>query len=147
MYNVGQVLYTILQKQQQILPIKVVEQVTKKTLEGEKTEFFVKIPTNKKSENFNLNDFNNVYLSLEEVKNKLLENAITSIEAMVSKTIVLQEKHFEAKEKEELVVKTQDENLSCNNENNHVKIDLGNGQIANLNINNLNSIEEDQKKT
>ena len=34
MYEVGQILYTILEKKHKVLPLKVVEQVVTKTLEG-----------------------------------------------------------------------------------------------------------------
>ena len=44
MFQVGQVLYVISQKRQQVYPVRVVEQVVRKSLDGETISYQVEIP-------------------------------------------------------------------------------------------------------
>lgn len=149
MYEVGQILYTILENKYKVIPLKVSEQVITKTLEKETITYKAIIPGKGKTK-VNLSDVSNIWENLEDVENHLLENAKTAIKKMVEESFDLKEKYF--KDKENLL-----EDLSaCNNEiqddiiesdNNNIeskiKVDLGNGQVANL----INTIEDlDQKK-
>lgn len=145
MYEVGQILYTIIENKQRVYPVKVIEQVVKKTLEGETVEYTVKIPGTK-DRNVSLTKFKNVFSNLEDVNDYLTNNAKTAITKMIDSAKELQDSFFETKlnfikeEQEETIV---DE--SCNNENNNVIIDLGNGQKGKISISNLEDIG--QKKT
>tara|TARA_B100000085_G_scaffold262524_1_gene267791 strand:+ start:1266 stop:1709 length:444 start_codon:yes stop_codon:yes gene_type:complete len=147
MYEVGQILYTIIEDKQIVVPVKVIEQVTIKTLDGEETNYKLLLPNNK-LQKVDMSKFKNVFKDISVIENKLVEKAKNAIDQMLIDAITLEEKFFTSKEKE--VKTSNEETQTCNNEINSVKIDLGDGVIANIDKNNIDQIldqEELQKKT
>ena len=147
MYEVGQILYTIIEDKQIVVPVKVIEQVTIKTLDGEETNYKLLLPNNK-LQKVDMSKFKNVFKDISVIENKLVEKAKSAIDQMLIDAITLEEKFFDSKEKE--VKTSNEETQTCNNEINSVKIDLGDGVIANIDKNNIDQIldqEELQKKT
>tara|TARA_Y100000592_G_scaffold70314_1_gene109345 strand:- start:444 stop:908 length:465 start_codon:yes stop_codon:yes gene_type:complete len=154
MYRVGQILYTILDSKHAIFPVKVVEEVTVKNLESEKTNYKVLLP-NSKEQKVDLDRFDKVFSTMSEASTYLVENAKNAIDDLVKKSTELEEKYFNHStniivKKEENIIENID---ACNNDINSVKIDLGGGQSANINLDNINNYlseniqEEIQKKT
>ena len=154
MYRVGQILYTILDSKHAILPVKVVEEVTVKNLESEKTNYKVLLP-NSKEQKVDLDRFDKVFSTISEASSYLVENAKNAIDKLVKNSTELEEKYFNHStniivKKEENIIENID---TCNNVINSVKIDLGDGQSANINLDNINNYlteniqEETQKKT
>ena len=151
MYEVGQILYTILENKYKVIPLKVSEQVITKTLEKESITYKAIIPGKKKTK-VNLSEVSNIWESLEEVEKHLLNNAQEAVSKMIEESNTLRQRYF----KEEDPV--TDDLSACNNESldgiikhdhyddnikSKIKVDLGNGQIANL----INPVEDlDQKK-
>ena len=142
MYEVGQILYTIIENRQKVYPVKVVEQVVKKTLDGESVEYTVKIPGSK-DKNVSLKKFKKIFEDLEEVNNYLTNNAKSAINRMIESAKTLQDSYF--KEEVEFLKEETKIDEACNNEKNDVIIDLGNGQTGKISISNLENIG--QKKT
>ena len=142
MYEVGQILYTIIENRQKVYPVKIVEQVVKKTLEGEFVEYTVKIPGTK-NKNVSLKKFKKIFDDLEEVNSYLTNNAKSAIDRMIESAKNLQDSYF----KEEVDILEEETKIdeACNNENSDVIIDLGNGQTGKISISNLENIG--QKKT
>jgi hypothetical protein len=142
-YKVGQILYSILEEKQVIIPIRVVEEITIKNEEGEETNYKVAIPNNK-NQKVKLSIFNKVFLDLDEVSNFLVSNAKEAIEKMVEDAIYLEEDFFKAVkvEKSLEVDKANIEDTTCNDEKNNVKISLGDGKVANFNVDSINNIEK-----
>ena len=154
MYRVGQILYTILDSKHAIFPVKVIEEVTVKNLESEKTNYKVLLP-NSKEQKVDLDRFDKVFSTISEASSYLIDNAKNAIDNLVKKSTELEEKYFNHSnniivEKEENTIENID---ACNNDINSVKIDLGGGQSANINLDNINNYlseniqEEIQKKT
>ena len=154
MYRVGQILYTILDSKHAIFPVKVIEEVTVKNLESEKTNYKVLLP-NSKEQKVDLDRFDKVFSTISEASSYLVENAKNAIDNLVKNSTELEEKYFNHStnniiKKEENIIENID---TCNNDINSVKIDLGDGQSANINLDNINSYlteniqEEIQKKT
>lgn len=148
MYEVGQVLYTILTEKQVVVPVKVVEQVTTKTLEGEETNYKLLLP-NAKQQKVDFSRFDNIYSDISEIESNLIDNAKKAIEKMLYDAITLEENFFKkenSKEVEKQIVETS----TCNNDEVKVKIDLGDGIVANINKENIeNHLTQEnlQKKT
>jgi len=139
MYEVGQILYTVIEEKQIVIPVKVIEQVTIKTLEGEKTNYKLLLPNNK-NQKVDSTRFKNLYSDINEVESLLLENAKSAIDKMLMDSITLEEDFF----------KTNEELQKCKIENSDIKINLGDGTIANLSkesFDKLTDQEELQKKT
>ena len=149
MYNVGQILYTILENKHKVLPVKVVEQVVTKTLDGETIKYTLELPNSKKT-SISIEKLSNVYTSIEEVKDKLTENANSAISNMIYTSKNLEKKFF--KEKETIDTFQEVNNINSLEEDKNlkediIKVDLGDGQIGKININNINPLNVEQKKT
>ena len=147
MYEVGQVLYTINNKNRAIIPIRVIEQVIKKSISGETIEYTVEVPNKAKNKNVSLSIFKQIFNSLEEVSEFLTRNAESEIKRIVEKARNINERFFDHVEKEDVSnIESLHNDESCNNEINNVIIDLGNGQKGNINIDSLKE-SLGQKKT
>lgn len=141
MYIVGQILYTVYQDRYKIVPLKVVEQLIRKSIDGETTEYFVQIPSKKQENIVNLKKVNNVFTSLEEVESYLMKNAKDSINNIVEEAKKLQEEYFDgfnnSTSKEENNIKLdfippEDQSKPVLEEK--VNIDLGDGMVGKLNM-------------
>ena len=82
MYNVGDVLWIISQDKPGVLPYRVIEEVTKKTLEGSTTQYVVETPNKNRSRLLKDND--DVYTSIESVKSELVSRAENAIDKMLA---------------------------------------------------------------
>jgi len=83
-YKVGQVIYLLDSTRNAVLPARVFEQVTKKTIEGEEEFFYVEVPG--ASDLLNLSDFEgSIFDNPEDVKNHLFETLKVNIDSLVNK--------------------------------------------------------------
>lgn len=148
MYEVGQIVYTIIENKHKVVPVKIVEQVVTKTLEGEKTQYTIELP-NTKRQKLNLAKFDKVFVNIKEVQEHLMNNASIAIKKMIHESTDLQERFFPLIESEFEEVLT--DTIQQNKAEETIKVDLGNGQIGNIKINEANIPltlnEVDQKKT
>ena len=133
MYEVGQIIYSILEDKQVLIPLQVIEQVTTKNLEGEITQYKVLVP-NKNRQKINLDKFNKIFEDLDVASEYLLNNAKSAIDDMVLKALELEDLNFK-KEKQ-----TQVKPVACKNEPEKIKIDLGDGLSANISSENLETL-------
>ena len=93
-YDVGTVLWIIHRDRPGLVAYRVVEEITKKTLEGEKIQYLVQ-PAVPKSRTVQLESINGrIFLTSEEAKNALIENATRAIDTMIKKTQNLVNKFF-----------------------------------------------------
>ena len=150
MYEVGQVLYTINNERKSIIPIRVIEQVIKKSIDGETIEYTVEVPGKAGNKKTNISMFKNLFLSLEEVQSFLLNNAKKEVNRLIERAEAINEKYFNLIKKEKQntgeILETVENNVACKNNNESVIIDLGNGQKGNISINNIKD-SLGQKKT
>ena len=85
-YEVGDVLWIIHKDRPGLVAYRVVEEITKKTLEGELVQYLV-MPAAPKPKQVKLESINGrIFQSREEAKEALLENATKAIDAIVNKT-------------------------------------------------------------
>ena len=88
--KINQVLWVIDNKTQTIVPVKIVEKVTKETLEGSKTEFIVQTPANKK---VNLNTIDGrTFENLNDAKKFLLDSALELVSTIIQRAQAVAEK-------------------------------------------------------
>ena len=84
-YEVGTVLWIIHKDRPGLMAYQVIEEITKKTLEGEKIQYIVRSAM-PKAKAVKLETIKgNIFQDSEEAKQKLLENATRAIDGMVSK--------------------------------------------------------------
>ena len=148
MYEVGQLLYLILNKKQQVIPVQVVEQMIRRTLAGEETLYSVKIPT--KEQLYKLEELDaEVYDSLEDIREKLHYNATLVIDGMISKASELAEKNFEkpplkivepivstpsVPEKSKKTRKPRKKKNGADKEKSRLQVTLEDGTVANVSM-------------
>jgi hypothetical protein len=85
-YNIGQVLYVLLNKETKICPVQVVEEITKKSLDGESTIYVVR--AGKKNETLNLSDMDGQVFDSIDVLRKTLHDRITrTVDSVINGTL------------------------------------------------------------
>ena len=138
-YEVGQIIYTILEDKRIILPVQIVEQVVIKNLNGEETKYKVLLP-NKKSQKVSIDRLDKIFSSIDEASNHLLENTKKAIDAMKKDAYILENEFFfnslENKNKELNINTLQEETKS---QEKKLKVNLPDGQVANINLSNISS--------
>lgn len=149
MYKVGQIIYTILEDKYKVVPLKISEQVITKTLEEETISYKVIMP-GKSKKKIDLAKVNNVWDDLDNVKDHLLKNASHAISNMVEESINIRNKYFLQEKQANLedidtcINDSIDDKINKDDVNKStIKVDLGNGQIGNLKVQQENL---DQKK-
>lgn len=84
-YEVGSVLWIIHTDRPGLMAYRVIEEITKKTLEGEQIQYLVQSATHK-SKTVRLDQIKgNIFEDSEEAKQKMIENATRAIDGMVAK--------------------------------------------------------------
>lgn len=159
MYKVGQILYTVLEDKFKVIPLKVSEQIITKTLDGETINYKVIIPGKKQSK-VDLSKVNNVWDDQNKLRDHLVSNAQNAVRDMLQETNRVIDRYFPedngaCKEENTNDIINGDQNIingDQNKEENSLFVDLGDGQKAKLNVDNLTEVfetplEEDQKKT
>ncbi len=129
MYEVGQVLFVVLNKRPQIIPVQVIEQVVRRSLQGEEVQYSVNVPTKDGDKTFELSGLDGiVYTSIDEVQDAMLANASSTILDMTQKAAAIAQKRFKHKSPEESPLP-----INANQENGEsMKITLEDGQVANV---------------
>ena len=96
-YEVGTILWIIHTDRPGLVAYRVVEEITKKTLEGEKIQYLVQpaVPNRKSVQLESVKG--HIFLSAEEAKFALIENATKAIDAMINKTEKLINQVFQVK--------------------------------------------------
>ena len=85
-YSIGQVLYVLLNKETKICPVQVVEEITKKTLDGESTIYVVRF--GKKGDTANLADLDGqVFESIDVLRSSLHDRITRTVDAVVNSTL------------------------------------------------------------
>ena len=99
-YEVGSVLWIIHTDRPGLMAYRVVEEITKKTLEGEQIQYLVQAAT-PKTKTVKLETIKgHVYEDSEEAKQKMIENATRAIDGMVVKIQNNVDKFFNGKKEE-----------------------------------------------
>lgn len=85
-YKIGQVLYVLLNRETKICPVQVVEEITKRTLNGETINYVVKV--GKKGETVPLSEMGGqVFDSIETLRKTLFERITRSVETIITSTV------------------------------------------------------------
>ena len=94
MYEVGDVLYIVSNKRKNVIPVKVVEQILRKSLEGENISYKVVIPGKEKNP-IDLHAIDGApYKSLDSARKVLYDQATEAINGLLSAASEISLKHF-----------------------------------------------------
>jgi cell division septum initiation protein DivIVA len=86
-YNVGQVLFVILEKQAKVYPMMVVEEITKRTMRGEETNYVLQGGSDPTATVLATQVAGEIFESAEEAKYVLTSRATAQVERMVDAAI------------------------------------------------------------
>ena len=148
-YKVGQLLYYCSEKTMKIIPVQVVEEVTRVTLEGEVKKYIVLLPDNERSK-IDLDKIDsNIFSTIEEVKNFLKENTLKSIEKMANNAASLSKRAFGIEKNKLAVIDPYEINVVESNSEKEMQVetnediimvDLGDGTKAKMSKSNLKKV-------
>jgi hypothetical protein len=154
-YRVGQILFLIADASK-VVPIQVVEEVIRTTLEGKEKTYIVKFP-DKKGTNVDIKKVKGeLFKSKDEVKKYMIDNAKSAIEQMVTLAEEMSINIFnshpndvaltEQEQPQDLLTLQNSEDLQEEEEevqpaedDGIIRVDLGNGKFGKINVNNLNN--------
>lgn len=127
-YRVGQILFVVLNKKVQIYPMMVVEEIVKRSLDGESVNYVLQGGSDSSS-TILLNQVDGeIFESADEAKYVLTERATEQIQKMVDAAIEKSEKWY--KNREEVNIEEKNKIMELSQES--IKITLSDGTIANL---------------
>ena len=134
--NVGQVVYLCSKKEARVYPALVAEEINKTTLSGKSTSYVVKLPTEDGRE-VSLDTVDaEVFTSVEQAREKMLEKASAQIDMILKKASELAEIAFNIQPDQadpEISVEgssTQD----------YATVDLGDGVVGKLDLSGLDKL-------
>ena len=151
-YKVGQIFYLVGAETAKVIPFRIVEEVTRTTMKGMEKSFIAELP-----------DKNNTTVDVEKLKGKvfkdteslrthMLNNASDAINQMIENAKMISSEAFQINESEaELqspdVEKENNTTKKGNNsksipENGTVKVDIGNGIVANMKASDLEKVAQ-----
>jgi len=93
-YDVGQILYLLINKSQKIAPVQVVEQIVRKSIEGENVSYVVKLP-NSEGTKIDLSKIDcEIFISSRDIRSLMVENATSAIDNLVSESVKISQTMF-----------------------------------------------------
>jgi len=84
MYEIGQVVFVVINKKHQIFPMQVVETVTKKTLQGEEIKYCLQAGSDKSTKIMLDQLDGEFFVSAEEARHVLVSRATSQINALIA---------------------------------------------------------------
>jgi len=111
-YSIGQVLYVLMNRETKICPVQVIEEITKKTLTGETTNYVVK--SGAKGDNISLTDLDGqVFDSIDMLRQTLHERVVKMIDAVVENSEKRAKQWYSSQEKvNEPIIQTFEQTVS-----------------------------------
>ena len=163
-YRVGQILYLIGSQTAKILPVQIVEEVVRTTITGKNKSYTALLPDSKKSVCDVSELKGRIFTCKDAVRKYMINNAINAIVHMLASCNEVCNKHFE--EIKEVVIEPKSDaiidivaeanrikvknnsarkNMQGVNKEGIIKVDLGNGQIAKMNLGDISTEETNEK--
>ena len=151
-YRVGQILFLIADASK-VIPIQIIEEVIRTTLQGKEKTYIVKFP-DKKGTTVDINKVKgDLFTSKDQVKKYMIDNAKSAIEQMVSLAEEMSINIFNVSSYETLGSLEPEEEIleleSVDEENIEqvqppvddgiIRVDLGNGKFGKINVDTLNN--------
>jgi len=136
-YKVGQIYFLVGAETAKVIPYRIVEEVTRTTLEGIEKSYIAEMPNDTRTkvevEKLKGHSFN----TLSDVKTHMMRNASEAIDKMIGDAEKLSSaaygvKEVEAEKVEETPPAEDTPSVQEANDNDIIKVDIGNGVFANM---------------
>jgi vacuolar-type H+-ATPase subunit I/STV1 len=143
-FSVGQIIYLLTRKDPKVYPALVSEEINKRSLSGESTSYMVKLPTEDTKE-IELNKLDaEVFISLDEARDKMIERATGQINLILEKAKSISsvfDEFITSKENstQSPLDEPEGDNLS---DAEYASVDLGNGKVGRIDVSSINKIKE-----
>ena len=134
-YEVGQILYLTNEKSFKIIPVQVIEEVTRTTIDGTFKTYHVQFPDKNKTVADIADIKFNCFKTEKEVKDYLLDNTKNAIDKLLStanelKTLCFSNASTSISDHQE---ESTDDIMQQEVQEDIIKVDLGNGQVGKIN--------------
>lgn len=139
--NVGQIIYLLSNKGDNIYPAQIVEKIKRKTLHDEITSYIACLP-DEGSTKIPLDEINaSIYTSMSDVKTALLEAATTRINKLITNSKKLESRFSAIKDSSRDNAISSDITNSVvaheGEDDNIAIVDLGDGNVAKINVSDI----------
>ena len=142
-YQVGQILYMTNDKSMKIIPLQVVEEIVRTTLEEKELIHIVMFHDNKKTLVPITKIKGKVFDSLEATKEYMLKNTQNAINKMADAAQLLEREVFGIKNENAEIAKNQNEpGVQVETNDDIITVDLGNGVKAKMDMSNLQQVNQ-----
>ena len=156
-YKVGQILYLLSEKTLKVIPVQIVEEIVRNTLEGREIAYMVSMP-NKQRSVVSLDDVNaKIFIDASSLEAFMIDNAKKSITHLLNEALRFQEIFTPVKAQEEESIakeskkstkttkrgrprKKPAKSVQTEEEKSKIKVDLGNGIKANVSVEDLDHL-------
>ena len=138
MYEIGQVLYVISQRERRVFPVRVVEQVTRKSLDGVKEQYWVELPQGAKATKPQALDAfgtlgEDIFDTLDDVRMYMLSNATKMIDETIAAADQIAAERFAPPPDTSITTKSMNP-TSINDDNTKTTVTLEDGTVAHFSI-------------
>lgn len=130
-YSVGQIVYVVLNKKSQVYPMRIIEVISKRTLEGELTQYLLQAGADMKSTIMMDKLDGEVFMSADEVQNALIERASSQIKKLVA-SAVLKSKEWYAEKPIRQEIFSMPEEMHPQEKEEDIKVMLPDGTMASV---------------
>ena len=140
-YQVGQVLYMCDENRMKIIPLQVVEEITRTTLEnGKEKNYIVMFPDSKKTK-IDLNNITHqIFQDIDKIESTMIKNASDAIKKMRKAAELLSKEAFLIEEKKEKNNNQNEAQVQVETNDDIIMVDLGNGTKAKMNTSSLEKV-------
>ena len=141
-YQVGQIVYTCSNKSMNIIPLQIVEEITRTSLTGTEKNYLVRFP-NKQGTTTELTKIKGrLFSSISAVKTFMINNSNEAIEKMIKNAEELKSLMFNLKKDDLLVEKVNaPANAPGLEKDNKMFVELENGVKANIDMSQLEKLK------
>ena len=145
-YKVGQILYLLSGASTNIIPVQIIEEVIRTTISGQDKTYTVQLPDKQKT-TADINDIKGeLFDNPELLKSYMIQNANDAIDKIIKNSIDLSCRAFNV-DSNDINISEMDtlplgaDSVQNKEESDIIKVDLGNGQFANMKAENLKNLE------
>ena len=135
-YSVGQMIYLLSRKDLKVFPAKVIEEIKRRTIKEEMISYIIRLPNKDMSEVLLEEIDADIFTSIEDVEKKMIENAHSEIKSLLHETRKI-EKRFVTIEDASENASEDDNGVNESSPTDKVEVDLGNGQMGRISLNQL----------
>ena len=140
-YQVGQILYMCDENKMKIIPIQVIEEITRTTLEkGKEKNYIILFPDSKKTQTSITNISHKIFEDINEVERVMIKNATEAIKKMRKAAEMLSAEVFVTAKKEKSKDIQKSAHVQVETNNDIITVDLGGGVKAKMNTSALEKV-------